>query len=37
MTLHPTIAKVTDRIRARSETLRGTYLDRMAAAAGDGR
>ena len=36
MTLHPTIAKVTDRIRARSETLRGTYLDRMAAAAAEG-
>ncbi|MES2967298.1 MAG: phosphogluconate dehydratase [Pseudomonadota bacterium] len=29
MTLHPTIARVTDRIRARSETLRGQYLERM--------
>ncbi len=29
MTLHPTIARVTDRIRARSKPLRDTYLDRM--------
>lgn len=39
MSLHPVIAKVTDRIRARSETARGTYLERMgkAAAAGPAR
>ncbi len=39
MTLHPTIARVTDRIRARSEAARATYLDRMgrAAAAGPAR
>lgn len=36
MALHPTIAAVTDRIRARSEASRGTYLDRMAAAAAEG-
>ena len=36
MALHPTIAAVTDRIRARSEESRGTYLDRMAAAAAEG-
>ncbi|MEL6959492.1 MAG: phosphogluconate dehydratase [Pseudomonadota bacterium] len=36
MTLHPTIAQVTDRIIARSEQARGTYLDRMAAAAAEG-
>ncbi|SEW05446.1 6-phosphogluconate dehydratase [Cognatiyoonia koreensis] len=36
MTLHPKIAAVTDRIRARSETTRGIYLDRMAAAAAEG-
>jgi len=36
MTLHPTIARVTDRIRARSQDLRGAYLDRMARAAGAG-
>jgi phosphogluconate dehydratase len=29
MTLHPTITRVTDRIRARSETQRGQYLERM--------
>jgi phosphogluconate dehydratase len=33
MTLHPTIARVTDRIRARSAGPRGDYLDRMARAA----
>jgi phosphogluconate dehydratase len=33
MTLHPAIAAVTDRIRARSEEPRRIYLDRMAAAA----
>jgi phosphogluconate dehydratase len=32
MPLHPTIARVTDRIRARSESSRGTYLDRMSSA-----
>lgn len=39
MTLHPTIARVTDRIRERSATTRSTYLDRMgrAAAAGPAR
>lgn len=39
MTLHPTIARVTDRIRERSHTSRATYLDRMgrAAAAGPAR
>ena len=36
MSLHPTIAKVTDRIRARSETARGMYLERMGKAAGQG-
>ena len=33
MTLNPTIARVTDRIRARSQDARGTYLERMARAA----
>ncbi len=39
MTLHPAIAAVTDRIRARSRDTRATYLDRMhrAAAAGTAR
>ncbi|WP_430463819.1 phosphogluconate dehydratase [Tabrizicola sp.] len=32
MSLHPTIARVTDRIRARSEASRSTYLARIAAA-----
>ncbi len=36
MTLHPTIARVTDRIRARSEGPRSAYLDRMARAAAQG-
>ncbi|WGV16709.1 phosphogluconate dehydratase [Fuscovulum ytuae] len=36
MTLNATIARVTDRIRARSEGSRGTYLDRLAKAAKDG-
>ena len=36
MPLHPTIARVTDRIRARSEGPRRTYLDRMARAAAEG-
>ena len=33
MTLNATIARVTDRIRARSADLRGSYLDRMQSAA----
>lgn len=33
MTLHPTIARVTDRIRERSAASRGSYLSRIAAAA----
>ena len=33
MTLNATIARVTDRIRRRSEVTRGAYLDRMARAA----
>ncbi len=33
MPLHPTIAQVTDRIRARSRDSRATYLDRVARAA----
>ena len=39
MSLHPTIARVTDRIRARSADSRAAYLDRMgrAAAAGPAR
>ena len=36
MALHPVVAKVTERIRARSEKSRGTYLDRMARAAAEG-
>ncbi|MDP3264410.1 MAG: phosphogluconate dehydratase [Tabrizicola sp.] len=36
MSLHPTIARVTDRIRARSDASRGTYLDRMAKAVSNG-
>jgi phosphogluconate dehydratase len=36
MPLHPTIARVTDRIRARSETSRGLYLERMARAVAKG-
>lgn len=36
MTLNPTIARVTDRIRARSEGTRAAYLDRLAKAAKDG-
>jgi phosphogluconate dehydratase len=36
MALHPTLARVTDRIRRRSERLRGDYLDRMAAWASQG-
>ena len=36
MTLNATIARVTDRIRARSEGSRGAYLDRLAKAAKDG-
>ena len=32
MTLHPTIARVTDRIRARSEATRSAYLARIAPA-----
>lgn len=36
MSLHPTIARVTDRIRARSEASRSAYLGRIAAAASAG-
>ncbi|WP_333712342.1 phosphogluconate dehydratase [Yoonia sp.] len=36
MSLHPKIAAVTDRIRARSEGPRRTYLDTMARAAAEG-
>ncbi|MCA0939806.1 phosphogluconate dehydratase [Yangia mangrovi] len=36
MSLNATIAKVTAEIEARSETLRGTYLDRMRRAAEEG-
>ncbi len=36
MTLHPTIARVTDRIRARSKDSRAVYLERMAKAVSDG-
>ncbi|MEO6300253.1 MAG: phosphogluconate dehydratase [Paracoccaceae bacterium] len=36
MPLHPTIARVTDRIRERSAATRSTYLDRMARAAKSG-
>jgi phosphogluconate dehydratase len=36
MPLHPTIARVTDRIRARSEQSRGIYLDRMGKAVSNG-
>ena len=36
MPLHPAIARVTDRIRARSAVSRATYLDRMARAAKSG-
>jgi phosphogluconate dehydratase len=36
MPLHPTIARVTDRIRARSEAARGTYLERMGKAVSNG-
>ena len=36
MPLHPTITRVTDRIRARSETSRGLYLERMAQAVAKG-
>ncbi|MEJ6398084.1 phosphogluconate dehydratase [Yoonia sp. 208BN28-4] len=36
MSLHPKIAEVTDRIRARSEGPRREYLDRMARAAAEG-
>ncbi len=36
MPLNRTIAAVTDRIRARSETARGTYLERMGKAASNG-
>jgi phosphogluconate dehydratase len=32
MALHPTLARVTDRIRARSQEVRGAYLDRIRAA-----
>jgi phosphogluconate dehydratase len=35
--LHPVIAEVTERIRARSRDSRKDYLDRMAAARGKGR
>jgi phosphogluconate dehydratase len=36
MPLHPVIASVTDRIRARSKQARGTYLDRMGKAVANG-
>jgi phosphogluconate dehydratase len=36
MPLHPTLAKVTDRIRARSEDSRGLYLERMGKAVSNG-
>ena len=36
MALHPTIARVTDRIRERSQHSRGLYLDRMAQAVAKG-
>ncbi len=36
MTLHPKLAAVTDRIRARSARTRADYLDRMARAAAEG-
>lgn len=36
MTLNPKIARVTDRIRARSEASRGLYLQRMAKAVSNG-
>ncbi|MFN3823871.1 MAG: phosphogluconate dehydratase, partial [Pseudorhodobacter sp.] len=36
MTLNATIARITDRIRARSEASRGLYLDRMAKAVAAG-
>jgi len=36
MSLNPVIARVTDRIRARSEASRSAYLDRVARAAKDG-
>jgi phosphogluconate dehydratase len=36
MSLHPTVARVTDRIRARSQTTRGLYLERMAQAVSNG-
>ena len=36
MSLHPTLVRVTDRIRARSEATRGVYLDRMAQAVANG-
>ena len=36
MSLHPTLVRVTDRIRARSEATRGLYLDRMAQAVANG-
>lgn len=36
MSLHPTVAKVTDRIRARSSDSRGRYLERLRKAVSDG-
>ena len=36
MTLHPVVAQVTDRIRARSEAARGLYVERMGKAASAG-
>jgi phosphogluconate dehydratase len=36
MSLHPAIARVTERIRARSQNTRGLYLERMAAAVSNG-
>jgi phosphogluconate dehydratase len=36
MTLHPVVARITDRIRARSADARGQYLERMARAVSNG-
>ena len=36
MSLHPVVARVTDRVRARSATLRADYLDTVAASKSAG-
>ena len=36
MSLHPVVARITDRIRARSADARGAYLDRMGKAVSNG-